>query len=229
MPLSVAKRNGLTSIKVISWTPIALRQRAAPRPIAPPPRTTQLSFSTGSSCKRRPRRAACQLQAKGSVNAADCKSSARGTTNRFSLGIATISAKAPGRGGMEMIWRPKHIFGLPDRQAWQVPQPFSGFMVTNVPSRGPPTIVPEASWPRIMGVGLRVSWPRKACISDPQMPEYWMRTNSSPALAIGSAWSIYVRVSTSVFTKAFILPYILHLQIEPAPSHNRMRWNKKTS
>ena len=50
-----------------------------------------------------------------------------------------------------------------------------------------PTIVPEASCPKIIGVGLRASWPRNACISDPQMPEYWMRTSSSPALAIGSA------------------------------------------
>ena len=190
MPLSVARRSGLTSIKVMSCTPIARRQSAAPRPMAPPPRTTQVRFSTGSSCSRSPRRAACQLQARGSVKAADCKSSARGTTKRFSLGMATNSAKAPGRGGMEMIWRPKQIFGFPDRQAWHVPQPLSGLIVTKVPSRGPPTIVPEASWPKIIGVGLRASWPRNACISDPQMPEYWMRTISSPALAIGSAWSI---------------------------------------
>ena len=129
----------------MSCTPIALKDRAAPTPIAPPPNTRHFKSDKGASWARNARRTACQPQAKGSVSAANFKKSKVGTSNKFFEGILTNSANAPGLGGIEIICLLLQILDLPDRHDEQLSQPFNGLIVTQTPSRLPPTMVPDAS------------------------------------------------------------------------------------
>ena len=149
-------------------TPWADNDRAAPRPMAPPPITSAVFAEPCNASLAS--LTVCQPHAIGSARDAASSDTWSGTVTRFSPRIAINCAKAPSRGGMEMIIRSGHRLSRPDLQAGHVPQETNGLTVTRSPSRGPPTITPAASCPRINGAGRRSSWPRYACISEPQTP-----------------------------------------------------------
>ena len=151
--LRKARRAGFGSMIVTSATPCAFRLSAAPRPMAPPPRTSDRIPAAGRSIAARPSRTACQPQAMGSARAALSAATPSGTVTRLHAGMATHSANAPSRGGIEMIWRSAQRFSRPDRQAAQAPQVTRGFIVTRSPSRAPPGDHPGRLVPEHQGRG----------------------------------------------------------------------------
>ena len=89
----------LGSATVTSAMPCAASDRAAPTPIGPPPITSEGPVAPAARASL----TACQPQAIGSASAAWSKRIASGIATRLPSGIATAGAKAPGRGGIEMI------------------------------------------------------------------------------------------------------------------------------
>ena len=169
--------------------PCACKHSADPTPIAPPPSTSARACS-GAVCKAlRANRTACQPQAIGSARLAANSENPSGTVTKFSNGIEIYSANPPSRGGMEMIRRSGHRLSRPSRQARHVPQETNGFTVTRRPASGPWAIVPATSCPKMSGAGRRSSWPKNACISEPQIPTPATLIKTSPRSGCGSGIS----------------------------------------
>jgi hypothetical protein len=153
--------------------------------MAPPPITRAVScMSWGAAIPPQPYRVPAAGDGLGQRRLVAGRCRAR---SQIALRHRQYSAKAPSRGGMEMICRSAQscrapcgrLAGAAGHQRVDRHPP---------PSSGPPTPSrrPRAEDQRR---GRRSSWPRKACMSDPQMPTLSTRISGDPARASGSGTS----------------------------------------
>jgi hypothetical protein len=83
-----------------------------------------------------------------------------GHHHQIALRHRHVLAKAPSRGGMEMIWRVGQRLSRPATAGRQVPQVTSGLIVTRLPVQRPADDRPGPFVAEDQRRGRRSSWPR---------------------------------------------------------------------